>query len=223
MGCLNKVLVTDPATGIPYDDTNPLPVSLSTSPTITIGKVDQGDAAVTAKAWPIKVTDGTNAAAIVGTALKVDGSAVTQPVSGTVSIAPNQSVNLNQIAGTATATGNGVAGSGVQRVTIASDNSAIPVSVSKIALTPASPTAATIGTSSGTAVSSNSSRKGLVLTNTSNNIISLGLGVAAVLNSGIWLVPSGGVWVMDEYTFTTGAINAIASAASSNLAIQEFN
>jgi hypothetical protein len=38
----------------------------------------------------------------------------------------NQSVNLNQIAGTATATGNGVAGAGCQRVTIASDNSAVP-------------------------------------------------------------------------------------------------
>jgi len=62
-----------------------------------------------------------------GTALKVDGSAVTQPVSGTVSIGANSSVNLNQIAGTTTATGNGVAGAGVQRVAIVSDNTAFSV------------------------------------------------------------------------------------------------
>lgn len=42
----------------------------------------------------------------------------------------NQSVNVAQIAGTTTSTGNGVAGAGCQRVTIASDNSAIAVSTS---------------------------------------------------------------------------------------------
>jgi hypothetical protein len=61
------------------------------------------------------------------TAIKVDGSAVTQPVSGTVSITANSSVNLNQVAGNAVATGNGVATSGAQRVTIASDNTAFSV------------------------------------------------------------------------------------------------
>lgn len=43
-------------------------------------------------------------------ALKVDGSAVTQPVSGTVSITANSAVNVAQIGGTNTVTG-GVAGS----------------------------------------------------------------------------------------------------------------
>jgi len=89
------------------------------------------------------------------------------------------------------------------------------------ALTASSPTAATVGTSTAEAVASNSSRQGLVLTNTSNNTISFGIGAAAVLNSGITLPPKS-VWVMDEFTFATGAVNAIASSASSNLAIQEF-
>lgn len=89
------------------------------------------------------------------------------------------------------------------------------------ALTASSPTFATVGVASASAVASNASRKGLVLTNTSSNTISLGLGATAVLNSGITLTPRG-VWVMDERTFTTAAVNAIASAASSNLAIQEF-
>lgn len=56
------------------------------------------------------------------TAVKVDGSAVTQPVSGTVSITSNSAVNVAQMNGVATTMGNGVSGTGVQRVTIASDS-----------------------------------------------------------------------------------------------------
>jgi hypothetical protein len=92
----------------------------------------------------------------------------------------------------------------------------------KTALTPSSPSAATVGTSSGSAVAADADRTGLVLINTSNAIISLGLGAAAVLNSGITLNPNGGTFVMDEFTFTTAQVFAIAAAASSNLAIQEF-
>lgn len=54
-------------------------------------------------------------------ALKVDGSAVTQPVSGTVSIASNSSVNVAQVAGTATATNSGNVSAGTQRVVLATD------------------------------------------------------------------------------------------------------
>jgi len=90
-------------------------------------------------------------------------------------------------------------------------------------LTPASPTAATVGVASASSLATNANRKGLVMTNTSNARISLNIvGGAAVLNSGITLFP-GGVWVMDDFTFTTSAIFAIASAASSNLAIQELS
>ena len=90
------------------------------------------------------------------------------------------------------------------------------------ALTPSSPTAASVGTSSGQIVAANSSRKGLVLINTSNEYISLGLGATAVLYSGITLAPDG-AFTMTAQTLTTGAINAIAGGASSNLAIQEFS
>ncbi len=93
--------------------------------------------------------------------------------------------------------------------------------ITKTALTPSSPTAASVGVASASALAANASRKGLVLTNTSSATISLGLGAAAVLNSGITLTPYG-VWVMDEYTFCTSQVFATASAAASNLAIQEF-
>ena len=95
------------------------------------------------------------------------------------------------------------------------------VSISSTALTASSPTFATVGTSSAVSLASNANRKGLVLTNTSSNTISFGIGATAVLNSGI-TIGAGGAWVMDSYSFTTAAINAIASAASSNLGIQEF-
>lgn len=83
------------------------------------------------------------------TALKVDGSGVTQPVSiaalpalaaGSAiigSLTANQSVNCNQVAGTATATNNGTASAGCQRVTIASDNTAFSVNATPPTLTKA--------------------------------------------------------------------------------------
>lgn len=88
-------------------------------------------------------------------------------------------------------------------------------------LTGASPTAVSIGTSSSVAVTANSNRKGLILVNTSSNNISLAFGTAAVLNSGITLTPNGS-FNMDSFSYTTQEVRAIASAASSNLAIQEF-
>lgn len=84
------------------------------------------------------------------------------------------------------------------------------------------PTAASVGVASGQVVAANGSRKGLILVNTSGNRISLGLGQAAVLDSGPTLMPNGGVFNMGEYDFTTEAVFAIASGAASNLAIQEL-
>jgi hypothetical protein len=84
------------------------------------------------------------------------------------------------------------------------------------------PTAATVGIGSAQVLASNVNRKGVIFVNTSSNTISFGIGASATLNSGITLVPNG-VWEMDQYTFSTSAITAIASQANSNLAIQEFS
>lgn len=86
---------------------------------------------------------GSNKATVTAAnALKVDNSGVTQPVSltsttitGTVavtqsgawSLSANQSVNVAQINGITALMGNGVTGTGSQRVTIASDNTAFSV------------------------------------------------------------------------------------------------
>ena len=93
----------------------------------------------------------------------------------------------------------------------------------KTPLTGATPTFATVGITSAQVLAANTNRKGFVFVNTSANNISFGIGAnAAVLGSGITLTPNG-VWVSDEYNFTTSAINAIASGAGSNLTVQEFS
>jgi hypothetical protein len=125
--------------------------------------------------------------------------------------------NISQFGGSAVVTGTGASGAGIPRVTVSNDSTVN----TKTSLTANSPTAASVGVTSAQILAANSSRKGLILTNTSNNNISLGFGSAAVLNSGITLYPNG-VFSMDEYMFTTSAINAIASVASSNLGIQEW-
>lgn len=84
------------------------------------------------------------------------------------------------------------------------------------------PVAVSVGVVSAEAVTINASRKGLILVNTSTAYISIAFGAAAVLYSGITLNPSGGSFCMDEYSFTTAQVRAIASAAASNLSVQEF-
>lgn len=114
------------------------------------------------------------------------------------------------------------AGSVTVSGTVAATQSGSWTLSSKTDLAPSAPTVASVGVSSAQAVAANASRTGLILINTSANTISLAFGAnAAVLNSGITLT-SKGAFVMDEFCFDQGAINAIASVASSNLAIQEF-
>lgn len=49
----------------------------------------------------------------------------TQPVSGTVAVSGNPAMNLAQVNGNTTLTGNGATGTGSQRVTVANDNTGI--------------------------------------------------------------------------------------------------
>lgn len=83
------------------------------------------------------------------------------------------------------------------------------------------PASATVGTSSAQALAANPQRAGLVLTNTSANVISIAFGQAAVAGKGITL-PAGAAFTMTTETASTDAVFAIATVASSNLAIQEF-
>lgn len=70
-------------------------------------------------------TGDTTQANVSSGRLQVDGSGVTQPVSGTVTTTPpsNASTNVTQFGSNAVATGTGASGVGIPRVTISNDSS----------------------------------------------------------------------------------------------------
>lgn len=100
---------------------------------------------------------------------------------------------------------------------------------------PGLPINVSVGASTALILPENPRRTGLVLTNChATQRVSFYLVIpgaqllpgwttpTAIIDSGITLFASGGVWEMDAETFTTGAIYAIASGASTLVAIQEF-
>jgi len=155
-------------------------------------------------------------------------SGVTRIISGSVAGSSSFRVRLNPvITGTGTANLRILAASFPVQEFVSQGNpnaggSAVAWYVStKSALTANAPTAASVGVASAQALAANTNRKSLIAVNTSANTISCSVAQTAVLNSGITLFPNG-VWNMNEYSFATGAINCIASAAASNLSLQEF-
>lgn len=111
------------------------------------------DATLTGGTQKTKIVDtgGTNVATVSAAgAVKVDGSAVTQPVSGTVSITSNSAVNVAQIAGTATDTNSGTKSAGTIRVVIATDQ---PQLTNKLLVTPDANSAVNVAQINGVAPS----------------------------------------------------------------------
>lgn len=170
----------------------------------------------------VDTSDGAPGSAVPSIAQQVAGTDGTNLRTLSVDTTGRQNIKLND--GT-----NTVAIRGASSAAVASDPALVvsispntPIS-SKVPLTASAPTAASVGTSSGVVIAANANRKGLILTNTSS-LATVSFHLAngtAVLNSGITLYPHDS-WVMDEYTFTTAAINGIASVASTNVAIQEL-
>lgn len=80
--------------------------TITASGTVT---ANQGTPASTANRWPVQLSDGTDLALVsTGGALLVDGSATTQPVSGTVTVTQGTASNLNAtVTGTVAATQSG--------------------------------------------------------------------------------------------------------------------
>lgn len=203
-----------------------LPISAASLPLPTLAATSTIQ---TDKSQFTKITDGTDTA-LVTAAGEVNVIATAQPGVdiGDVTInnaAGASAVNIQDGGNTITVDGT-VAVSGSVAVTGPLTDAqlratSVPVSMGVTDLTPSAPTAASVGVASAQAVAAAATRKGLVLVNTSNARISLGFGSAAVLDSGITLYP-GGVFEMDSNTFDVGAVNAIASAAASNLGIQEY-
>lgn len=168
------------------------------------------------------------------TALKTDGSAVTQPVSGTITA--NAGTNLNTSA-LALETGGNLAASKADLDTIVTNTNKIPAlgQTTKSASVPVTlasdqgqavnvgtPTASAIsvGVSSTTVVTPGATAKFLLLTNDSPNTIYLNIsGGAAALNAGVRLNANGGSILFDRY-IPSAAIAAISSVAASNLLVE---
>lgn len=76
--------------------------------------------------WLATIAQGGNSATVsAGGALKVDASASTQPVSGTVAVTQSTSPwveNISQFGGNNVVTGTGTSGNGIPRVTVSSDS-----------------------------------------------------------------------------------------------------
>ncbi len=134
--------VTQPVSGTFWQTTQP--VSIASTVAISAASLPLPTGAATSAKQPAFGVAGTASADVLSiqgiagaTAVKVDGSGVTQPVSGTfwqatqpVSIASTVPVNNAQVNGNTIATGSGTANTGTQRVVIASDQSAFPVTTS---------------------------------------------------------------------------------------------
>lgn len=85
------------------------------------------------------------------------------------------------------------------------------------------PKSVAVTNASTTVVAANDSRVGIILTNLASGTIYLAFGTnSAILNGGVVLLPAGGSWSMDDYTYTKEAIQGIAHSNNSQLAVQEF-
>ena len=104
---------------------------------------------------------------------------------------------------------------------VVSTNHAQIVRVAPGSFNPLAPATASVTSSSAQVIAANALRKNLIVMNLGSVNVSFGLGSTAINNGGITLTPNG-TWVMDTFTFTTAAINAICSS-SSTLAIQEYS
>jgi len=116
---------------------------LTASSTVT---ANQGTAAAVAGAWPILLTNGTNTAAVsAADALKVDGSAVTQPISAASLPLPagaSTAALQTQISGQLPSTLGQKTMAASLSVAVASDQSTIPVSAASLPLPSGAATAA---------------------------------------------------------------------------------
>ena len=83
--------------------------------------------------------------------------------------------------------------------------------------------ATTVGATTTAVLTASGGRKGIIFTNDSDEVIYLGFGTAAVLNSGARLNASGGALVLDNSLMTTQAINAICTSGSKVLTYVTFN
>lgn len=163
-------------------------------------------------------------ALVAGTAVigKVSIDQTTPGTTNLVALAANQSVNLAQVAGATTQTGNGT-GAGSQRVTIASDNTAFSVNNAPIKATIGTITSVISSITSVTILASNASRKGMTVYNDSTAILYLALtsGAASTTAYTIQMAANSYYEIPFEQMYT-GTITGIWASANGNARVTEL-
>jgi hypothetical protein len=152
-----------------------------------------------------------NAANVLVTSYTADGSGNSI---GSTSGALNVNVNASALPTGASTSAN--------QVTMQTTLSTIATNtqVNGVPLTYSAPATASVGTTSTLILAANSSRRGLYLSNTTSYQISIAFGNTASYQYGITLFP-GEKFYMDQYSFSTQAVNAISSVAT-YIGIQEI-
>ena len=196
-------------------------------------KISQGADGVgvdVSSAAPLQVTlanTGANA-----TAVKVDGSAVTQPVSGTVTITPSGTqtvsgtVAVSTINSVAPAFGTGTRDATVQRVTIATDD-VVPVSATSLPLPTGASTSAlqsTIDTSVNTLLKPASTLAAVTTVSTVTNLSQLG-GAAIAMGTGVRSAGTQRVTIAtdDSVPVTIASVPSHAVTNAGTFAVQSTN
>lgn len=173
--------------------------------------------------WLSTISQGGNSATVsAGGALKVDASASTQPVSGTVTANQGTSPwvnNITQVGGSSIALGQTTMVSSIP-VVIASNQSAISVT-SGTSSTATSSSVASSATSV-QLLASNTSRKNATFFNDSTSILYLKLGTTASTSSYAVQIPSNGYYELPNGSVYTGEIDGIWSSANGNVRITEL-
>lgn len=82
-------------------------------------------------------------------------------------------------------------------------------------------TAVTVGSTTTSVLSAKNSRKSATLTNDSDEVIYLALSGTAVMNEGIRLNASGGVYEINNTNLYTGPVAAICASGSKVLVVTE--
>ena len=81
---------------------------------------------------------------------------------------------------------------------------------------------ASVGTANTAVLAANESRKRAIISNSGASAVWLSFGAAAVVGSGVFLAPSGGVFEIDPDELYCGAINGITAAGTSTVGVLEF-
>lgn len=186
-------------------------------------KISQGADGVgvdVSSAAPLQVTLANTSAN--ATAVKVDGSAVTQPVSGTVTITPSGTqtvsgtVAVSTINSVAPAFGTGTRGATVQRVTVATDD-VVPISAASLPLPTGASTSAlqsTIDTSVNTLLKPASTLAAVTTVSTVTNLSQLG-GTAIAMGTGVRSAGTQRVTIAtDDVVPVSGTITANAGTGT---------